>query len=135
MKIKRFGVSLEAGLLKKLDAFVKKHKLPNRSQAIRSLIRKNLVEEHWEKNREVAGCVVLVYDHHKRQINNKLVDMQHQYHNLVLADQHVHLDHHNCLEMIALKGKASQLTELANKLIALKAVKHGKLVMTSTGDM
>jgi CopG family nickel-responsive transcriptional regulator len=133
MKVKRFGVSLEDDLLKKLDALARRHKLPNRSEAIRFLIRKNLVKQQWQENKEVAGCVVLVYDHHKRAINSKLVSLQHQYHNLVLSDQHIHLDHSNCMETIILKGRASRLVELANKLIALKGVKHGELVMSSAG--
>jgi CopG family nickel-responsive transcriptional regulator len=132
MKIKRFGVSLEENLLKELDNLVVKHKFPNRSQAIRFLIRKNLVEEAWQKNEKVAGCVVLIYDHHKRDLVNKSLDIQHKYGNLILSAQHVHLDHHNCLEMIALKGKAYQLKELADRLISLKGIKHGKLVMTAT---
>ncbi|MBN2482768.1 MAG: nickel-responsive transcriptional regulator NikR [Candidatus Omnitrophica bacterium] len=127
-KVKRFGVSLEEGLLKKLDAFVSGHKFPNRSQAIRFLINNNLVSLAWEHNREVAGCAVLVYDHHKRDLLNRSIDIQHQYQELVLSVQHVHLDHHNCLEIIALKGKARKLKELADKLIGIKGMKHGQLV-------
>jgi len=128
--MKRFGVSLEDNLLKELDALAKRHRLPNRSQAIRSLIRKNLVQDKWKGNEEVSGCIVLIYDHHKREILNKSIDLQHRYQHLVLSAQHVHLDHHNCLETIALKGKAAQLRELADRLIALKGVKHGELVMS-----
>ncbi len=128
--MKRFGVSLEDDLLKELDGLIKKHKLPNRSQAIRFLIRKDLVQEKWQGNEEVSGCVVLIYDHHKRDILNKSVDKQHKYQHLVLSTQHVHLDHHNCLETITLKGKARELRELADTLIALKGVKHGELVMS-----
>ncbi len=131
MKIKRFGVSLEEELLRELDRLVKKNKFPNRSQAIRFLIRKNLVEEAWQENKEVAGCIVLIYDHHKRDLVNKSLEIQHKFNHLILACQHVHLDHHNCLEMIALKGKAFHLKELADTLISLKGIKHGKLVMTS----
>ncbi len=130
-KVKRFGVSIEEDLLETLDSFIKKHKFPNRSQAIRFLIRKNLVEQNWESNRVVAACIVLVYDHHKRDLVNKAIDIQHRYQNLVLSTQHIHLDHYNCLEMIALKGKANLLRELADRLIALKGIKYGKLVSSS----
>jgi len=129
-KVKRFGVSLEEDLLKELDNLVKTHKFPNRSQAVRFLIRNSVVVQKWQHNKEVAGCVVLVYDHHKRDLMNKSVSLQHTYEDLVLSVQHVHLDHHNCLEMIALKGKAMKLKELADKLIALKGIKHGQLVMS-----
>jgi len=97
MKLRRFGVSLESDLLGELDALAKKHKLPNRSQAIRFLIRKSLIQERWEGSENVSGCVVLIYDHHKRDLLNKSMAVQHKYQHLVLSLQHVHLDHHNCL--------------------------------------
>ena len=131
MQVKRFGVSLETDLLKALDDLVKKQSFPNRSQAIRFLIKKNLVEEKWEANKEVAGAIVIVYDHHKRELNNKSTSVQHDYHELILAVQHVHLDHNNCLETIAVRGKAEKLAELADKLIGLKGIKHGKLIMSA----
>ena len=130
--MKRFGVSLEDNLLKELDELVSIDKFPNRSQAIRYLIRKNKVEEKWKGNANVSGCIVLVYDHHKRDLLNKSVDIQHNYQHLVLSTQHVHLDHDNCLETIALKGKAKELKNLADSLIALKGMKHGELVMSAT---
>ncbi len=132
MKIRRFGVSLEEGLLKELDTLVKKRMLPNRSQTIRFLIRKNLVQEKWEGNENVSGCIVLIYDHHKRELLNKSIDVQHKYQHLVLAVQHAHLDHNNCLETIIVKGKAKELQDLADRLIALKGIKHGELVMSVT---
>jgi len=131
MEVKRFGVSLEEDLLDALNSFVKKHKFPNRSQAIRFLIRNNLIEQKWKLNQEVAGCIVLVYDHHKRDLLSKSTDLQHKYQDLVLSVQHVHLDHHDCLETIAVKGKAKRLVELADRLIALKGIKHGKLIMSA----
>ncbi|MBD3264107.1 MAG: nickel-responsive transcriptional regulator NikR [Candidatus Omnitrophica bacterium] len=132
MEIKRFGVSIEENLLEALDRFVRGHRFPNRSQAIRYLIRNNLIEKKWKENKDVAGCIVLVYDHHKRELLNKSIDIQHEYQNLVLSVQHVHLDHHNCLETIALFGKAKKLKELADKLIGLKGIKHGRLVTSGT---
>ena len=128
--MKRFGVSLEDDLLEKLDELVKSHAFPNRSQAIRFLIRKHLTREQWKNNREVSGCLVLVYDHHKSDLQNRLTSIQHDYHHLVLCSQHVHLDHDNCMETITLKGKATELQELADKLIAVKGIIHGELVMS-----
>ncbi len=131
MNVKRFGVSLEEGFLVELDRLVQKHGFPNRSQAIRFLVKKYSVEDEWEENEEVAGAIVMVYDHHKRDLQTKSTDVQHDYHHLILSVQHVHLDHSNCLETIAVKGKANELNKLANSLFALKGVKHGELVMTS----
>ncbi len=131
MQVKRFGVSLEENLLKKLDDLVQRHQFPNRSQAIRYLINNTIVEDKWKGNEDVAGAIVLVYDHHKRDLQNRSTDLQHDYHDLILSVQHVHLDHHNCLETIAVKGPANQLRNLADKLIAIKGIKHGQLVMST----
>ena len=131
--VKRFGVSLEENLLKALDQLVKGHGFPNRSQAIRFLIRERQAESEWQTNKEVAGCITLVYDHHKRDLMSQSMEIQHSYQKLVLAVQHIHLDHHNCLETIALKGKASQLKEFADKLFGIKGMKHGKFSAIGTG--
>jgi CopG family nickel-responsive transcriptional regulator len=132
MDLKRFGVSLEDDLLKALDEFVTRNHFPNRSQAIRHLIRKNLVKQQWESNQEVAGAIVLVYDHHKRDLQHHSTGIQHDFHDLILSVQHVHLDHHHCLETIAVKGKAERLNDLARQLIGLKGIYHGELVMSGT---
>jgi CopG family nickel-responsive transcriptional regulator len=131
MQVKRFGVSLESDLLLELDRLALKYKFPNRSQAIRFLIKKYSVEDEWQANEDVAGAIVLVYDHHKRDLQTKSTDVQHDFHHLILSVQHVHLDHHNCLETIAVKGRANELKNLANQLMAIKGVKHGELVMTA----
>lgn len=131
MAIKRFGVSLDEEVLEELDDLVAKHHFPNRSQAIRYLIKAHLIADNWQENKEVAGTVTLLYDHHKRDLSGQSTDIQHDNHGLVLSMQHIHLDHNNCLETIVLKGRASQLIDLSDKLIGLKGVKHGKLVMTS----
>ncbi|OQX75509.1 MAG: nickel-responsive transcriptional regulator NikR [Bacteroidetes bacterium 4484_276] len=131
MALKRFGVSLEENLLCELDELVTNQKFPNRSQAIRFLISKEKVTEKWNGNEEVAGAIVLVYDHHKKDLQTKSTDIQHDFHDLILSVQHVHLDHNNCLETIAVKGKSSQLKLLSDQLIALKGIKHGKLVMSA----
>lgn len=130
MPVKRFGVSLEEELLDSLDRLVIDHQFPNRSQAIRFLIKKNVVEERWKGDMEVAGALVLIYDHHKRDILKKMTSLQHDYHCLILSSQHIHLDHDMCLETITVRGKASKLMKLADKLKAIKGIKHGELVMS-----
>lgn len=132
MPVKRFGVSLEQEMLEKLDELVKEHQFPNRSQAIRFLINRHQVEEKWTGNEEVAGAIVLVYDHHKQDIPSRITSLQHGYHCLILAGQHIHLDESNCLEAITVKGKARKLIRLADKLKAIKGIKHGELVMSAT---
>jgi CopG family nickel-responsive transcriptional regulator len=132
MAVKRFGVSLEEGLLKNLDNLVVKHRFPNRSQAIRFIINQHVVEEKWKEDEDVAGALVLIYDHHKRDLQKQMTSIQHDYHCLILSSQHVHLDNHNCLETITLKGKAGKLLKLTDKLKAIKGIKHGDLVMSTT---
>ncbi|MCA0445426.1 MAG: nickel-responsive transcriptional regulator NikR [Bacteroidetes bacterium] len=130
MKIKRFGVSLDESLVSALDEFVVESKFPNRSQAIRALIKDYLVKDNWDQDKLVAGAVVLVYDHHKRDLNNKLTHVQHDFHHLILSTQHIHLSHHLCLETISIKGKASELKALSDQMVGIKGIHHGKLVMT-----
>jgi CopG family nickel-responsive transcriptional regulator len=130
MPVTRFGVSLEEDLLEALDNYVKENQFPNRSQAIRHLVEKNLVEKKWQCNRVVAGAIILLYDHHKHDIISKMTDVQHNFHHCILSSQHYHLSHENCLEIIAVKGEAKELTELSDKLISLKGIKHGKLLMS-----
>lgn len=130
MQIKRFGVSLQEDMLNALDKLVIDKHFPNRSQAIRYLIKSSLVSEKIDKNKTVAGSIVLVYDHHKRDVNTKLLNVQHDFHDLILSSQHVHISHSLCLETIALKGKAQQLSTLADKIVSIKGIKHGRLVMT-----
>ena len=130
MSVSRFGVSLEEDLLQALDEFVKENNFPNRSQAIRNLIEKNLVEKKWQCNNVVAGALIMLYDHHKKEITNKLNSIQHDYFDVILSSQHFHLDHDNCLEIIAVKGQSFKLTELSDRLISIKGIKHGKLVMS-----
>jgi len=130
MQVKRFGVSLEEDVLSELDHLVIKHAFPNRSQAIRHLVKSSLVTDKVDENKVVAGAIVIVYDHHKRELNNKLMHVQHDYHDLILSTQHVHLEHDLCLETIAVKGKGKKLHELADKIIGTKGIKHGRLVIT-----
>ena len=130
MPLARFGVSLDENLLKALDSFVIENSLPNRSQAIRHLVEKNLVEKKWHCNQVVAGAIVMLYDHHKGDVTTKSNDIQHKYFDVILSSQHFHLSHDNCLEIIAVKGTANRLTQLSDKLIGIKGIIHGKLVMS-----
>jgi CopG family nickel-responsive transcriptional regulator len=132
-EIVRFGVSLEKELLDKFDRLIKEKKYPNRSEAIRDLIRENLVKREWVEGKEVAGAITLVFDHHKRELVNNLTDIQHDFHQLIISNQHIHLDHSNCLEIIVVKGKPIEVRGLANKLKSTKGVKYGSLSIATTG--
>jgi len=129
----RFGVSLEKDLLSGFDQFLKKRNYGNRSEAIRDLIRGVLVSNEWAEGKEVSGAITLVYDHHRRELVNKLTDIQHTYQRIIISTQHIHLDHNNCLEIIAVKGSPKEAQELADTLKSIKGVKHGTLSMSSTG--
>ena len=111
---------------------VNHNKFTNRSQAIRFLIKKSIVEEKWSKDQEVTGAIVITYDHHIRELHAKVNRLQHEYHCLILSGQHIHIDDHSCIEVIAVKGTAGKITNLANKFKALKGIKHSELVMSGT---
>lgn len=131
----RFGVSINPQLLEQFDRVIREKGYPSRSEALRDLIRDHLVEYKWEREEEeVVGTVTLVYDHHASQLVPLLNDLQHDYHPLVLSTLHIHLDHHNCLEVLVLKGPARLAREVAERLISMKGVKHGKLTITSPGE-
>lgn len=132
-KLVRFGVSLEEELLNKFDIDIKKKNYPTRSKAISDLIRESLVKNEWVKGKEVAGVITLVYNHNKRELVNKLTDVQHNYHHIIISSQHIHLDHDNCLEIVIVKGKSRDVEQLAYKLKSTKGVKHGSLTATTTG--
>ncbi len=133
-KVERFSVSIPRELLNALDKIVKQSKYKTRSEAIRDLIRARLVEDQWKSpNAEVVGIVSIVYDHHKREVTDKLVDLQHGFLHEIISATHIHLDHDNCLEVIILRGKASRISEIADMLISTVGVKHGRLLMTTTG--
>jgi CopG family transcriptional regulator, nickel-responsive regulator len=129
----RFGVSLEKALLEKFDALIREKQYTNRSEAIRDLIRENLVQKEWESNKEVTGAITLVYDHHKRELVNSLMNVQHDYHSAIISTQHIHLDHHNCLEVVVVKGKSRETEALFHKLKSAKGVKHAGFTITTTG--
>ena len=133
MKIIRFGVSLPENLRNRFDALIKGKKYPNRSEAIRDLIRKSLVEDEIEADAFVVGVLNLLYDHHKRELQDKLTLFQHDNHEMFISTTHVHLDHDNCLEVILLRGRAGEIKRLAEQMIAVKGIKHGQVFLTSTG--
>jgi CopG family nickel-responsive transcriptional regulator len=124
---------MDEQLLAQFDEYLGRRGYSNRSEAVRDLIRKVLVNEEWEQDSEVVGVVTLVYNHHQPQLQEKITELQHEYHHQITSTTHVHMDHHNCLEVTIVKGRASQVRELAEKLIALRGVKNGNLTMSSTG--
>lgn len=133
MAVVRFGVSLEKELLKELDKLTNEKQFANRSQAIRFLIKSNIVKSKWESNNIVAGSITLVYQHHKSDVLQIITDIQHQYHEEILSSQHFHIDHDNCLEVIAVRGRADKLNELADKLKGVKGINHGGITMSQSG--
>jgi CopG family nickel-responsive transcriptional regulator len=133
-KLVRFSISLEIDLSKKFDLWMKKNGYQNRSEAIRDLIRDKLVEEEWKDDqKEVVAILSLVYDHGNRELPEVLTNIQHEHYNLIMSSTHIHLDRDNCLEAIILKGKAGQIKKAASKLLSLRRVKHGRLLMSTTG--
>jgi CopG family nickel-responsive transcriptional regulator len=131
---KRFGVSIPDELLVKLDKLAKKKGYSNRSEVLRDLVRDRFVDEEWAGgNTEVVGTVTLAYSHHAHALSDKLADLQHSHFKNIISTAHIHLDAHNCLEVLVVRGKSRKVKEIADQLIATKGVKHGKLVMTSTG--
>ncbi|MEW6087924.1 MAG: nickel-responsive transcriptional regulator NikR [bacterium] len=129
----RFGISLEKELSDKFDRLIREKKYTNRSEAIRDLIREELVKKEWQEDKEVAGAITLIYDHHKRELINKIVDVQHDFQKIIISTQHIHLDHHNCLEIIAIKSNPKEVQKLTDTLKSAKGVKHVSLSMSSTG--
>ena len=132
--ITRFGVSIDSQLIKKFDALIERKGYTSRSEAIRDMIRDSLVEQEWEfDDRETVGTITIVYNHHTRELERVLTDMQHRsFHNIV-STLHVHLDAHNCLEVLVVKGKSREIKKIADRLIGARGVKHGKLTMLTTG--
>lgn len=129
----RFGVSLDKALLDKFDRYIKQRNYSNRSEAFRDLIRQELVKKEWQEGKDVAGAITVIYNHHRRDLLNRITDLQHDFQSLIIASQHIHLDHDNCLEILAVRGKAQDVIRLADMLRSIKGVKHGTLSMSSTG--
>jgi CopG family nickel-responsive transcriptional regulator len=133
MSLIRTGISLEQELLEKFDLLIKQKGYSNRSEAIRDLVRDHFVQEDIASDKVVVATLTLIYDHHQPKLSEQLIAAQHDYKGHVLATTHVHLDHHNCLEVIILKGRGTHVRVFADKLLSFKGVKHGKLVLTNTG--
>ncbi len=134
-KLVRFGVSLDHHLLDDFDRIVKRRKYATRSEALRDLIRDQLVSEEWssDTDREAIATITFVYDHHVPDLSRKLTHIQHDFQGNIMAGMHVHLDHEHCLEVLVVKGKGSEIRKVADAMISVKGVKHGKLTMTTTG--
>ncbi len=132
-EIIRFGVSLDKGLLQRFDRLIRGKRYTNRSEALRDLIRKELAERQWQEDREVAGVITFIYDHHRRDLLNRIVDLQHDHRKFIISTQHVHLDHDNCLEIVAVRGRLKGIRRFADTLKAVKGVRYGTLSMTITG--
>jgi CopG family nickel-responsive transcriptional regulator len=132
--LSRIGVSIDGDLLNKFDKFIAAKGYENRSEAFRDLIRDKLVGSAViSPSALVVGTVTLIYNHHTRLLPEKLTDLQHEHHEVVISTVHAHLDHHNCLEVVVLRGKSQDVQALADKLVSTKGVQHGQLVMSSPG--
>ena len=133
-KLTRFGVSVEQELLDNFDGYIRDRKYKNRSEALRDLMREALVEDQWDGDQIIAGAIAFVYDHHHGQLVNRLMELQHDYYDLIISSQHVHLDHDNCMEIILTKGQALKIRELHHAIRAMKGVKHIDLLRSTTGE-
>jgi CopG family nickel-responsive transcriptional regulator len=129
----RTGISLEGELLRRFDRAIRKKGYRNRSEAFRDLVRDYAVAEDVEEDRQVVGTLTMVYDHHRPTLSEKLIEAQHHAQSIVLAATHIHLDHHNCLEVVIMRGRSSEVRQIADRILSLRGVKHGRLVITTTG--
>lgn len=129
----RFGVSLEKELIEEFDAHVRERNYPNRSEAIRDLIRQELTRKEWIEGGTVAGAVVMTYDHHKRELVNRLLDVQHDFQECIISTQHVHLDHDHCLEIIAVRGKARTIEQLTASIKSHMGVRQVSMCLSMSG--
>ena len=130
----RFGISINKDLLSSFDSVCRRKGYSNRSEAIRDLIRDFLVEEEWETGKgETVGTVTLVFDHDILDLPRRLTKIQHENEKIIVSTTHIHLDRHNCLEVLILRGSAKKVKALGESLSSVKGVKHGKFTMTTTG--
>jgi CopG family nickel-responsive transcriptional regulator len=135
-EIVRFSVSLEADLLEQFDRYCKEGKFATRSEAIRQLLRESLTAHAWESDaQDAAATLTIVYDHHRTHLADRLLELQHRHTDMVVSTMHVHLDHHNCLEVIVLRGRAGALQKVASELRGLKGIHKGQLVLAKTNEM
>ena len=130
----RFGVSLDSDLLERFDRICEDRCYQTRSEAIRDLIRKELVHKEWEdQNREVTGTLTLVYNHHQSDLAQKMTEIQHQALDIIITSLHVHIDAHNCMEVLVLRGPVKEVRSVAQRLTSTRGIKHGKLSLSTTG--
>jgi len=130
----RFSVSVEQELLAAFDGLIARDGYPTRSEAVKQLMHKALIEKEWETQGIVAGALVMVYDHHRQDLVHNLLHVQHDFADIIISSQHVHLDHDNCLEILTMRGRVTSIRELVTQLKSLKGVKHSSLVMTTAGE-
>lgn len=131
----RFGVSISSTLLQRFDRLLDEKGYTNRSEAIRDLIRDQLVETEWGRgDQEVVGTITIMYDHETRELTDKLIDLQHRYFGAIISTMHIHLNEHNCLEVMVVRETSRTVREIAERLISTKGVRHGKLITTSLGE-
>jgi CopG family transcriptional regulator, nickel-responsive regulator len=129
----RFGVSMAKDLLDQFDKLIARQDYPTRSKAIEDLVRQSLVQNELAvRESEVVGSIDIIYDHHRRELMNKLTDIQHNFHDVILSSHHIHLDHHNCFEIIIVKGNHQQVDKLAGLIKATKGVKNSQLRLVTT---
>ena len=133
-RLERFGVSMESDLLGRFDALIADREYASRSEAIRDLVRKELVSEMWSDPRaDVIATVSIVYGHHEHRLSDTLAELQHRHHRAIVSTTHVHLDAHNCLEVVIVRGRSGRVRRIADALVATRGVKHGGVVATATG--
>jgi CopG family nickel-responsive transcriptional regulator len=132
-EVVRLSLSIEKPLYDQMEKLVKKSGYKNRSEFVRDMVRQRLVQGQWEKDQEVLGTITLIYDHHRHQLSEKLISLQHHHHAHVLVSTHVHLTHDLCAEVVLVRGRASLVRELAEAMHQQKGVLHAELSMASTG--
>jgi CopG family nickel-responsive transcriptional regulator len=134
-RLARFGVAMDEDLLERFDALVaRRGTAANRSEAVRDLVRDALVDAEWEdSDEEIVGTVTMVFDHHASDLSEKLDSLQHEHYREIVSAMHVHLDPHNCLEVLVIRGSSAEVRGIAEALLGTKGVKHGKLVTTTSG--
>jgi CopG family transcriptional regulator, nickel-responsive regulator len=130
----RFGVSLEEGLLKRFDDLIHRRKYTNRSEALRDMIRQELLKQEWEEGGEVAGAITFIYDHHTRELLSRITDIQHASQEVIISTSHIHLNHNYCLEIVAVRGVVKDVLKLSDSLRAIKGVRHCVLSMTGSAE-
>jgi len=132
--VARFSVSMPSRLLRDMDEMMREKGYANRSLAVADMVRGQLVEHRQQfDEREIAGTITLVYDHHKRNLQSALTDLQHDHTDVIISTLHVHLDHDNCLEVLVVRGASATVKKMADALLAAKGVKHGRFTVTSIG--